>query len=120
MWASAPLWGSSGATAGAVWHPVMRAKRSSLWVPADSHFFWGAVLLGYLAYDTGYSLACFSLRSGAVMLAHHVVGIAGCVIGGRAALGQGAGGGREGGARRAAGVQGGSRCCRTRCLLPPP
>ena len=48
---------------------------------ADSHFFWGAVLLGYLLYDTAYSLAFFSLRSGAVMLAHHLVGIAGCVIG---------------------------------------
>ncbi|KAL4447574.1 hypothetical protein ABPG75_004793 [Micractinium tetrahymenae] len=47
----------------------------------DGHFFWGAVLLGYLAYDTAYSLACFSLRSGAVMLAHHLVGVAGCVIG---------------------------------------
>lgn len=40
------------------------------------------MLLGYLAYDTAYSLACFPLRSGAVMLAHHLVGIAGCVIGG--------------------------------------
>lgn len=48
---------------------------------SDSHFFWGAVLLGYLLYDTAYSLAFFSLRSGAVMLAHHLVGIAGCVIG---------------------------------------
>lgn len=39
------------------------------------------MLLGYLLYDTAYSLAFFSLRSGAVMLAHHLVGIAGCVIG---------------------------------------
>lgn len=39
------------------------------------------MLLGYLLYDTAYSLAVFSLRSGAVMLAHHLVGIAGCVIG---------------------------------------
>lgn len=30
--------------------------------PADSHFFWGSVLLGYLVYDTAYSLACFPLR----------------------------------------------------------
>lgn len=47
----------------------------------DSHFFWASVLLGYLVYDTAYSLAFFPLRSGAVMLAHHLVGIAGCVIG---------------------------------------
>lgn len=39
------------------------------------------MLLGYLAYDTAYSLLFFSLRSGAVMLAHHLVGIAGCAIG---------------------------------------
>lgn len=32
-------------------------------------------------YDTFYSLAFFPLRSGAVMLAHHAVGIAGCAIG---------------------------------------
>lgn len=48
---------------------------------ADSHFFWGSVLLGYLLYDTAYSLLFFSLSSGAVMLAHHLVGIAGCAIG---------------------------------------
>jgi hypothetical protein len=48
---------------------------------ADGHFFWGSFLGGYLVYDTAYSLLFFSLRSGAVMLAHHLVGIAGCVIG---------------------------------------
>lgn len=37
--------------------------------------------MGYLFYDTGFSLAFFSLRSGAVMLAHHIVGLAGCAIG---------------------------------------
>lgn len=42
------------------------------------------MLLGYLAYDTAFSLVMFPLRSGAVMLAHHVVGLAGCVIGERA------------------------------------
>ncbi|PSC68140.1 transmembrane 136 isoform X1 isoform B [Micractinium conductrix] len=47
----------------------------------DDHFYWGSVLLGYLAYDTAFSLVMFPLRSGAVMLAHHVVGLAGCVIG---------------------------------------
>ncbi|KAI7842849.1 hypothetical protein COHA_003594 [Chlorella ohadii] len=59
--------------------PVLNAD--PLHAVTDSHFFWGAVLLGYLVYDTAYSLAFFSLRSGAVMLAHHLVGIAGCVIG---------------------------------------
>ncbi|KAI3429382.1 hypothetical protein D9Q98_005477 [Chlorella vulgaris] len=47
----------------------------------DSHFLWGSVLLGYLVYDTLFSLAFFKLSSGAVMLGHHLVGIAGCVIG---------------------------------------
>lgn len=60
----------------------------ALLLAADSHFFWGSVLLGYLVYDTAYSLAFFSLRSGAVMLAHHLIGIAGCAIG---ALGLGVG-----------------------------
>lgn len=39
------------------------------------------MLLGYLVYDTAYSLLFFKLSSGAVMLAHHLVGIGGCVIG---------------------------------------
>ena len=39
--------------------------------------------MGYLAYDTAYSLALFPLRSGALMLAHHLLGLAGCVIGER-------------------------------------
>ena len=37
--------------------------------------------MGYLMYDTAYSLLFFKLSSGAVMLAHHLVGIAGCAIG---------------------------------------
>ena len=48
---------------------------------ADSHFYWSSVLYGYLVYDTLYSLAFFKPSSAAVMLAHHLVGLAGCGIG---------------------------------------
>ena len=37
--------------------------------------------MGYLSYDTLYSLAYFKPSSAAVMLAHHLVGLAGCAIG---------------------------------------
>lgn len=46
-----------------------------------SHFFWASVLAGYLLYDTIYSLAFFSVRSGAAFLLHHAVGLAGCGLG---------------------------------------
>lgn len=84
--------------------------------------------MGYLVYDTAFSLAFFSLRSGAVMLAHHLVGLAGCAIGAAAAP---AGGTQRAVAALRAARPGASAACalgacrrywvRILCLpLPPP
>lgn len=49
--------------------------------PAGAHFFWGAVMYGYLLYDTAYTLAFWSAVGSPSFLVHHAVGLAACTFG---------------------------------------
>lgn len=47
----------------------------------EGHFFWGAVMYGYLIYDTAFTLVFYSAVGSPAFLAHHALGLAACAFG---------------------------------------
>lgn len=48
---------------------------------ADSHFFWGSIMYGYLIYDTLFTLMFYSAVGSLAFLLHHCLGLICCCFG---------------------------------------
>jgi hypothetical protein len=56
-------------------------RRSCMRCGAGAHFFWGAVMYGYLLYDTAFTLVFWRAVGAPAFLAHHALGLACCAFG---------------------------------------